>query len=134
MLKIVFDTNILFSGFGWRGSPYHCLQLARKGKIISVTCHEIMKELDDKLQLKMKISPIDALRATKEILLFSKLVIISNKLKVVIDDPDDDKILECAVIGDADYIITGDHHLLSLGNYKNTAIVTSTDFLHLMLE
>jgi len=82
----------------------------------------------------MKISPIDALRATTEILLFSKLVTISNKLKVVIDDPDDDKILECAVIGNADYIITGDHHLLSLVNYKDTAIVTSTDFLNLMLE
>jgi putative PIN family toxin of toxin-antitoxin system len=134
MLTIVFDTNILFSGFGWRGSPYHCLQLARKGKVTSITCPEIMKELDDKLQLKMKISPIDALRATTEILLFSKLVTISNKLKVVIDDPDDDKILECAVIGNADYIITGDHHLLSLVNYKDTAIVTSTDFLNLMLE
>lgn len=134
MLVVVFDTNILFSSFGWHGSPYHCLQLARKGKVISVTCNEIMKEFEEKLQQKMKVSPIDASRATTEILLFSKLITIYDNLKVVVDDPDDDKILECAVIGNADYIITGDHHLLSLGNYKNTTIVTSTNFLHLIQD
>jgi uncharacterized protein len=134
MLKVVFDTNILFSGFGWRGSPYYCIQSVRKGKITFVTCREIMKEFAEKLQLKMKVSSVDVSKAATEILLFSKLITISNTFRFVVDDPDDDKILECAIIGNADYIITGDHHLLSLVNYKDIAITTSANFLNLILD
>lgn len=46
---VVFDTNTLFSGLGWRGSPYRCLELARNGRIESVTCREILLELGEKL-------------------------------------------------------------------------------------
>ena len=41
---VVYDTNILFSATGWRGTPYHCLELARQGKVLGVTCLEILEE------------------------------------------------------------------------------------------
>ena len=45
-------------------------------------------------------------------------------------DLDDDKIIECAVVGGATHIVTGDRrHLLPLGNYRNIQIVTARDFL-----
>ena len=50
-------------------------------------------------------------------------------LNVVEDDPDDDRVLECAVKGDADYIVTGDRHLLKLGVYEGISIVTVRQFL-----
>ena len=132
MTNVVFDTNILFSGFGWKGSPYHCIQLARQNKVLSVTCFEILAEFEEKLQSKMTVSSANSSKAVTEIILFSKLITIPNKLKFIADDPDDDRILECALIGNADYIVTGDHHLLSLGSYMNVKIVNAKDFLALM--
>ena len=48
---IVYDTNILFSGTGWRGSPYHCLQLARRGEVTLLTCREILVEFQEPIGL-----------------------------------------------------------------------------------
>jgi predicted nucleic acid-binding protein len=65
-----------------------------------------------------------------EIKSFSRLVIIPNELAGVVSDPDDHKILECAVVGGASHIVTGDRrHLLPLGTYQNIPIMTATDFL-----
>ncbi len=51
---VVFDTNTLFSGLGWQGSPYRCLELARNGQIESITCREILLELQRKATDKAK--------------------------------------------------------------------------------
>ncbi|MCJ7584863.1 MAG: putative toxin-antitoxin system toxin component, PIN family, partial [Anaerolineales bacterium] len=93
---VVYDTNILFSGTGWRGSPYYCLQLARRGEVTLLTCREILVEFQEKLQVKRYMSASEATRAAVEILSFSRLVEISNTLRIIADDPDDDKVLECA--------------------------------------
>ncbi|MDO9130436.1 MAG: putative toxin-antitoxin system toxin component, PIN family [Anaerolineales bacterium] len=111
----VFDTNILFFGTGWRGSPYSCLQLACRGEVTLVTCRQIMAEFREKLQTKRGMTSSEATRVAAEILSFSRLVEIPNILKIVADDPDDDKVLECAVVGGSKYIVSGDHHLLELG-------------------
>lgn len=51
------------------------------------------------------------------------------ELDVVKDDPDDNKVLACALAAHADYIVSGDGHLLKLGVFKNIPIVTAKDFL-----
>lgn len=126
---VVFDTNVLFSGTGWRGSPFYCLKLARDGKVNLVICREILEEYHEKVQTKLGMSESQATRAAAEILSVSTLVEISNSLHVVVDDPDDDKVIECAVIGKASYIVSGDHHLLDLKEYKNIQIVPASNFL-----
>jgi putative PIN family toxin of toxin-antitoxin system len=63
---------------------------------------------------------------------FSEVVAITGQLKVVVDDPDDDKVIECAVVGKADYIVTGDHHLLVLGQYGNISIVKAAQFISIL--
>ena len=45
-------------------------------------------------------------------------------------DPDDDRVLECAVAGRADYIVSGDRHLLKLGSYDDIPILTVRQFLN----
>lgn len=127
--RVVFDTNILFSSVGWLGNPHQCVQAARHGRCASLTCEPILAELSEKLQLKRGFDATKALEVTDEIRAFSKLVAIPGLLKVVTDDPDDDAILECAVIGRADYLVSGDHHLLSLGRYQNIQILKAADFL-----
>ena len=44
-------------------------------------------------------------------------------------DPEDNRILECAVAGNADYVITGDSHLLKLNKYLNVDILNAAAFL-----
>jgi len=127
----VFDTNILLSALlSLRGSPFRCLALAKLGVVQSVTCQEILDEFQEKLQDKFTYSPQRARVAVDEVRSFSRLVTISNILKVVSTDPEDDKVLECAVVGGADYIVTGDRrHLLPLGNYQGIHIVSAAEFL-----
>jgi putative PIN family toxin of toxin-antitoxin system len=94
----VFDTNILFSGVGWKGKPYECLELARAGTVEGVTCRELLDELAEKLQLKLSFTAEQAVDTVADLITFLRLVPITGHLKSVPADPDDDKVLECAVI------------------------------------
>lgn len=129
---VVFDTNILISAlFSQTGSPFRALALAKIGQIESVTCQEIMDEFAEKLLLKFKFSEDKTQSAVGEILSFSRIVEISGTLKAVPNDADDDMVIECAVIGKASHIVTGDKHLLSLVKYQDIAIAKATDFVSL---
>ncbi len=130
--RVVFDTNILFSAVGWRGNPHRCVQVARGGKCLSVTCEQILAELVEKLRLKRGLDAGQTAEISDEIRAFSKVITIPGKLKVIAADPDDDAILECAVIGEAQYLISGDRHLLELANYQGIRIVKATEFLTLL--
>ena len=130
---VVFDTNVMFSGLGWRGTPYRCLELARAGVVEGMTCREVLDELAEKLETKLRFSPAQITDTISDLLTFLRLVMIPNRLKVVTADPDDDKVVECAVVGDATYIVTGDRrHLLPLGSYQGITIVSAADFLALV--
>jgi predicted nucleic acid-binding protein len=62
----------------------------------------------------------------------SELVSTIATLAVIKADPDDDRVLECAIAGRADHIVSGDRHLLKLGSYKNIPIVTVRQFMDLL--
>lgn len=129
----VFDTNVLLSAVGWRGTAYRCLNLARVGIVEGLTCQEILNELAEKLQTKLNFSPDQVVDILADLLGFLRLVAITNTVRVVITDPDDDKVLECAIVGGATHVVTGDRrHLLPMGSYKGIAIVTAAEFLSLV--
>ncbi len=126
----VFDTNILISALlSTRSNPFRCLALAKIGKIDSVTCQEILDEFAEKLLIKFKFSQEMTQAAVEEVASFSRLVKISTTLKVVEADPDDDMVIECAVVGNATHIVTGDKHLLSIARYDFIEIVNATTFI-----
>lgn len=129
-LVVVFDTNILISALLSNGSkPDLCINLARNGEIESVTCAEILSEFQQKLIQKFHYPVSDAQDVIDEIVSFSRIVVISNMLKVVEADPKDDMIIECGITGNASHIVTGDkRHLLPMKRYENIGIVTATDF------
>lgn len=131
---VVFDTNILFSAVGWRGNPHHCIQAAREGSCISVTCDAILKELIEKLELKRGFTSAQAHAAADEIRAFSKSVGIPGVLKVVSADPDDDAVLECAVTAQAQYVVSGDRHLLDLGTHETISIMKAAEFLAVLRD
>jgi uncharacterized protein len=130
---VVFDTNILLSALlSTNGHPFRCLALARIGQVESVTCLEILDEFAEKLLVKFKFSEEMAQVAVGEVRGFSRLIEISGTLKAVPDDPDDDMVVECAVIGNATHIVTGDKHLLSLTNHLGIAILKAAEFIALL--
>lgn len=128
---VVFDTNILISGMIWRGPPYRCLELARSRRIEAVTCREILDEFEGKLKTKFEYAADCATEAVNDVLTFARLVRIADVLKVIDVDPDDDKILECAVVGQATHIVSGDRHLLSLGSFQSIKVFSAVNFLAL---
>jgi len=134
-MRVVYDTNILISAiFSQRSSPFRCLQLARDGIVQAVSCQEIVDEFQEKLLNKFSYELPQAQAFVEEVRSYSQLVSITNTLKVVSNDPDDDMVLECALVGGATYIVTGDKDLLSLSSYQNILIVKAADFIAIMDE
>ena len=127
---VVYDTNILISGMVWGGIPYDCIKLAITDRVEGVTCAEILAEFDEKLTTKLEYSQFQTSRITTRLLGFLRMVKITNQLESVTTDPDDNKVIECALVGGATHIVTGDRrHLFPLRNYQDILIVTARNFL-----
>lgn len=127
---VVYDTNVLISGMVWGGIPYGCIELAQQETVEGLTCDEILNEFEDKLTTKLDFSASGAAEIVAGLLDFVQIVEIPNRLKGITADPDDDMIIECALVGEATHIVTGDQkHLLPLGNYQGILIVKPADFL-----
>jgi putative PIN family toxin of toxin-antitoxin system len=133
-ITAVFDTNILFSATAWRGNPFQCVERARVGEVQAVTCHELMEELAEKLELKLDFSPEQAVETLADYLGFLRMVSIPKLLNAVPRDPDDNMVLECAIEGNAQYIVTGDKDLLTLKTFHDIQIVTASDFLKVLAD
>ena len=127
---VVYDTNILIFGMVWGGVPYDCIKLAMTDNVEGVTCSEIIDEFVEKLTIKLDYSQSRISRIVTRLLDFLRMVKITNELEGITEDPDDDKVIECAVVSGATHIVTGDKkHLLPLQNYQGIRIVTAADFL-----
>ncbi len=131
-VRAVYDTNIWVSALRRQGNPFRCALLAAMGFVVSVTCDELLDELCRVLTQKFGMPFANVNRYIAFIRSFSEVVAITGQLRVVVDDPDDDKVIECAVVGKADYIVTGDRHLLALGQHKGITIVKATQFLNIL--
>lgn len=128
-MRVVADTNVYISALMFGGLPGRFLDLALAGKFILLTSQAILDELDEKLRGKFAVSERDAtvIRAKLE-----STAILANAdfmLDAVPDDPDDNRVLECAVAGKANYIVSGDRHLLRISSYEGIMILTVRQFL-----
>jgi putative PIN family toxin of toxin-antitoxin system len=131
-LTAVFDTNILFSATAWRGNPFQCVERARIGEVQAVTCPELMEELAEKLEMKLGFSPEQSVETLADYLGFIRMVNIPKLLQAVPRDPDDNMVLECAIEGNAQYIVTGDKDLLVLKAFRDIQIVHASEFLRVL--
>lgn len=128
MLKVTADTNTLISAVISKGNEFELLNLAHEGKIELVLSPSILKEFRDVIsRAKFGFSEEQIDNAFKQLLNIATIVVPSIKLDIIKEDPTDNKILECAEAGNADYIVSGDRHLLNLKEYKNISIVRTSD-------
>jgi hypothetical protein len=135
MLKVVIDSNIFVSAvISSGGNPTKVFDLVRTGKIKMVTSFAILKEVREVLlypHIKKlhKFSQREVDKEVGRIMKFAKFTPEILRLKVVKDDPKDDKFIECAVEAKADFIVSGDHHLKDLKSYQGIKIVPPAEFL-----
>ena len=92
----------------WGGRPYDCIELAKRDRVVGITCAEILEEFEEKLTTKLNVSPSHTSEIVTNLLGFLRTVKITNQLKGITTDPDDDKVIECAVVAGATHIVTGD--------------------------
>jgi putative PIN family toxin of toxin-antitoxin system len=129
MSRVVLDTNVYISALLFGGLPGSLLDLAFLRSFTLIISPALLDELDEKLRAKFGVSPGDAafLRARLENI--AQVVAPGEALSVIAEDPDDNRVLECAVKGGAELIVSGDRHLLKLAQYRGIAIVTVRQFL-----
>lgn len=128
--EAVLDTNVLVSAALSDGKPYEVLSLAEDRRIISVTSEPILTELSDVLRRdRLPFTDEQVADLTAKIISISSVIDPEISLEVIDDDPDDDKILEAAVAGDVEYIVSGDSHLLNLDTHAGIAIHDPAGFL-----
>ena len=130
MLRVVLDTNVLISGILFGGKPRQILEKAIRGEIRLCLSDPILEELKGVLQRsKFDYSPEMIQFILTELAGIAEFVNPSETINIVAEDPEDNRILECAVEGKASYIITGDLHLLKLSRYLGIEVLNATAFL-----
>lgn len=113
-MRVVADTNILVSAFLFFVVPRAFLDLGVAKAFTLMTSDVLLIELDEKLLGKFQL-PSDQAQAFLSRLTESALVVRPGfELRAVPDDEDDNRVLECTVAGQADFIVSGDKHLLRL--------------------
>lgn len=112
--KTVIDTNIYISAIFWGGNPRKIIDLARDRNIFVFTSVAIKDEISNTLIKKFKLSKKEIELIMSDFSTFTIPVKITKNVYPVKDDPDDNKFIDCALESNADYLISGDKHLLRL--------------------
>ena len=129
-MKIVLDINIFVSSFFWGGNPRKIIERVIDGKDTLFTCKEILEETAVVLaRPKFKVSIEYITHLIHSIEELANCISVTGAIQNVCRDTDDDKILECALLANADYIITGDADLLVLEKFRGINIVTAKEYL-----
>mgnify|MGYP006288915075 CR=1 FL=1 len=137
MIRAVFDTNLLVSYLLTHRPPIATLidrHLAEE-EIVLVTAPELLDELIRVLEyprLKQYYSEEERKRFVALVLALGEIVELPESIPSICRDPDDDAFIACAVAGDADVIVSGDHDLLDLERVGDIPILTAAAFLDLL--
>jgi putative PIN family toxin of toxin-antitoxin system len=133
-MRIVLDTNVLISALAFPGSkPDQILRGIRRGEMDLYVSPFILAELDRVLRQKFRLNKTDADDQINAIRSIAHLIRPTEQVRVITAKDDDNRILECALAAQADFLITGDkEHLQPLGALGQTRIVSPAQFLDLL--
>ena len=134
MKRITVDTNVLISATFWHGDSEKIIDKAENKEITLVLSKQILEEYNkvleyDEIKEKIKNKDLEMKKAMLKIGIISEIVEVNSKVDVVKEDPDDNKIIECAIDGNSECIVTKDKHLLKLKEHKGIKIITPEEFL-----
>ena len=138
MLKIVVDTNVFLSGIlSPGGAPAKLLELILADKVRLVISPLIIQEISRviryqkiiELMQKRHLTLVEVESVILKIL--SVASIIPGKMNIgrIVADPADDMFLACALEGQADFIVSGDHHLTDLQEFQGIKIIAPASYV-----
>ncbi len=138
MLKVVIDTNQFVSSLiSRKGASAKLLTMWRQHEFLLILSREIVEEIHRVLSYssivqKYKITKKDT--ESLSALIEHEAIVLPQPpaVNVIKDDPDDNKILACALAVKADFIVSGDKDLLRLQKFENTMIVNVSEFLKIL--
>lgn len=136
-MKITVDTNILISATFWHGDSEEIIKKVENKEIELFLSNDIIEEFIEvlnykEIQNKIKIKNLEIIRSIQKIILISEIITPKRKIDIVKEDPDDNKILECALEGNVNYIISQDRHLLKFKKFNDIKILKPEEFLKLI--
>ena len=134
-VAIVADTNVIISALFWEGNESKIVHLVEEGKIKLLTSVALLDELKKVLMYeRFGLNEKDVDDNVKYILTISEIISPKRRLRVIHEDPADNRVLECALAGKAAYIISGNKHLLRLKKFGEAKIVRAKELLSILKE
>ena len=131
LIRIVLDTNVFISSF-FGGNPRKIIDLWKQDKLQLCLSQAIVEEY---VEVLLRLGLNDRSEIKELLSLFSKggntiFTSATSPVSLVLDDPDDNKFIECAVALKAGLIISGDKHLLKIKKYLDIKILSPLEFLN----
>lgn len=128
MSRVVLDTNVSVSAYGFGGKPADVMRAAIEGEFELVTSPVILAEVAEKLEAVLGFDRARTVAVIRQIARLSTIVRPRVQLRVVADDADN-RILEAATEANADFIVSGDRHLLDLVEWEGIRVLRVAEFL-----
>jgi putative PIN family toxin of toxin-antitoxin system len=128
-MNILVDTNVIVSALVFGGLPRRVFELIEAGHCRLFYSAEIESETGRVLRDKFGWDKDRLERYLPALWNLGKRVTPQRRVRAVREDPDDNRIIECAIEAAADAIITGDGHLLRLGSFEGIAILSPRELL-----
>jgi len=134
MVRVVIDTNVLVSAFLNKGKTRTLVQnLLEKHNVILSS--QMLAELADVLSRdKFNVSAGQIDKYISVLVRQAIIVAVNADSKIVPEDPDDDIVLNTALSGKANYVVSGDRHLLKIATYKNGQVVSVNEFSNIIAK
>jgi uncharacterized protein len=131
-VRLVLDTNAAVSGLLWHGNPGKLIDAAQAGSVTLYTTAPLLAELHgvlarEKFAKHLHVRGLNAAQVFEGYAALASVIAPAILPPAVIDDPDDDAVLACAVSAKVDLVVSGDPHLLKLEHYQGIAIVTPAE-------
>ena len=131
-MRLVLDTNAAVSGLLWHGNPGKLIDAARAGSVTVFASAHLLAELHgvlgrDKFARHLQVRGLSATQVFEGYAALVTVVVPAIIQPVIIDDPDDDAVLACAVAVKADLVVSGDPHLLKMTQYEDIPIVAPAE-------
>lgn len=133
MTKVVLDTNVLISAVLYGGNPRTVLEAALSGAIEVSVSQDIIQEFQAVLlrpQFGLTVQFVHSVVA--ELTSLAEWVVPEKHHKIVTEDLSDNLVLDCAIAAGAQYLVTGDSHLLRVEKYQELRILTPQAFLEVL--
>jgi len=128
IIRVVLDTNILISAFVYGGKPEQILRLILEKRIDGFTSPLLLAELFEVLLKKFHFS-LEKIQVFEQKIKKSFAIVYPTKTIHIVKDEPDNRVLEAALEGNCNIVVTGDKELLKLGKWKGISILTTDQFL-----